>query len=87
MSKSPKIYCTHSLKIEVTKGQKYQWCACGHSNLQPFCDNSHEIKETGFKPISYVATETKIIGFCGCKHTKKPPICDGSHKMLKNENL
>jgi len=79
----PKIAFPRSIKIEVKKGEKYLWCACGMSADQPFCDGSH--KGTGFSPVLYEAAEDKIVGFCGCKHSKNGPICDGTHKQLLRE--
>ena len=29
------------IAVEVEKGKSYYWCACGKSNNQPFCDDSH----------------------------------------------
>jgi CDGSH-type Zn-finger protein len=76
----PKIATPRSIKIEVEEGKTYNWCACGQSSTQPFCDGSH--KGTSFSPIVYTASSTTIVGFCGCKHSKSGPICDGSHKTL-----
>lgn len=80
MKDNPIIYSKHSLKVEVQKGKKYLWCACGKSSKQPFCDGSH--KETSFKPIEYIAEKDGLIGFCGCKLSKKGPVCDGTHKNI-----
>jgi len=41
----------------VEEGKKYQWCACGRSAAQPFCDGSHA--GTGITPVEYTATATK----------------------------
>ena len=61
----------------VEAGKMYNWCGCGRSKGQPFCDGSHV--GTGLNPVKYDATETKTVNFCGCKQTKTPPLCDGSH--------
>ncbi|MFQ5534840.1 MAG: CDGSH iron-sulfur domain-containing protein [Sphingomonadales bacterium] len=66
---------------EVEEGKTYFWCACGHSNNQPFCDGSH--KGTGMSPVLYKAEKTTTLFFCGCKHTKNQPLCDGTHKTLQ----
>ncbi len=76
----PKIHCLHSMKVEVTAGRTYAWCACGLSKKQPLCDGSHA--NTAFKPIVYKAESDRVVGFCGCKHTQKAPLCDGSHRNL-----
>jgi CDGSH-type Zn-finger protein len=61
----------------VEAGKSYYWCACGHSQSQPFCDGSH--KGSDFTPLKYEATESKTVYFCGCKGTASQPLCDGSH--------
>lgn len=65
--------------IKETPG-KYNWCGCGRSNNQPYCDGSH--KGTSFKPIVQEITEIKTVAWCGCKHSGNKPFCDGTHKNL-----
>ena len=67
-------------KIEVQKGKKYLWCACGLSEKQPFCDGSH--RTTEFTPVLFSAPETKTLYFCGCKQTGSVPLCDGTHNKI-----
>lgn len=69
--------------LEVTAGKTYQWCACGQSKNQPFCDGSHQ--GTEFTPIPYTASRDKIVFFCGCKQSDAAPLCDGSHSRLQEE--
>lgn len=66
---------------EVQKGKTYLWCACGRSQHQPFCDQSHV--GTAFSPVRYVAAADEEVLFCGCKHTTERPFCDGAHNNLK----
>ena len=66
--------------VDVDEGRSYNWCACGRSASQPFCDGSHA--GTGFEPVPYKAETTGRVRFCGCKATKSKPICDGSHSSL-----
>jgi len=66
--------------IDVEEGQTYQWCACGRSQTQPFCDGSH--KGTGFSPVAYIAKTSETVYFCGCKKTANKPLCDGTHSKL-----
>jgi CDGSH-type Zn-finger protein len=67
-------------KVELKKGEKYFWCACGKSAKQPFCDGSH--KGGSFRPVIVTAEEDKTAWMCGCKHTAGQPFCDGSHSKL-----
>jgi CDGSH-type Zn-finger protein len=66
--------------VHVEAGKTYNWCACGRSKNQPFCDGSHKGSE--FSPIAYTATKSEKVFFCGCKKSAKKPLCDGTHKTL-----
>lgn len=56
--------------------QKYNWCSCGMSDKQPFCDGSH--KYTAFKPVEFkVIEEKERVFLCGCKLSQSKPFCDG----------
>ena len=66
--------------VELKKGDKYFFCACGLSANQPFCDGSHQ--DTEFLPMKFEATESTKLFFCGCKHTGGKPLCDGTHSSL-----
>ena len=65
--------------MEIEPGN-YAWCACGHSQNQPYCDGSH--KGTGITPIVEKIEETKKVAWCGCKHSGNGPFCDGTHRNL-----
>lgn len=67
-------------EVEVEAGKSYNWCACGQSANQPFCDGSHKGSE--FTPVRFEATESKTVYLCGCKHTADRPFCDGTHESL-----
>jgi CDGSH iron-sulfur domain-containing protein 3 len=58
----------------------YQWCSCGSSITQPFCNGSHRGSE--FKPVKFEVTEAKQVALCQCKHTGNQPFCDGTHAKL-----
>jgi len=66
--------------VAVEAGKTYNWCSCGKSANQPFCDGSH--KGTEFVPVKYAATESMTVYFCGCRHSANKPFCDGSHTKL-----
>jgi CDGSH-type Zn-finger protein len=68
------------IPIELEAGKKYAWCSCGESTNQPFCDGKHAGSE--FKPLVFVAEETKTAYMCNCKQSEKPQFCDGSHSKL-----
>lgn len=77
---NPKPPVTHPFKVNLEKGKKYFWCACGNSANQPFCDGSH--KGTEFTPELVKVDEDKEVWFCGCKQSGNKPYCDGTHKSL-----
>lgn len=67
-------------KVDLKAGEKYFFCACGHSKTQPWCDGAH--KGTGLKPHAFKAEADGEAWLCGCKRTKETPFCDGSHNDL-----
>lgn len=66
--------------VDVEKGRKYFWCACGRSRNQPYCDGSHQ--GSGINPVAFTADETETVYLCGCKKTDESPYCDGTHASL-----
>lgn len=81
----PKIAARKPKAIELTQGEEYYFCACGHSKNQPFCDGSH--KSTPFKPLPFTAEESTSAYLCMCKRSSNLPYCDGSHAKLAKENI
>ena len=73
MSKFPR-------EVQLEENENYLWCTCGLSQKQPFCDGSH--KNTQYKPLKFVAKETRKDWLCCCKETNNPPFCDSSHNDL-----
>ena len=67
---------------EEQPGVKF-WCACGHSQKQPYCDGSHARLNTGMAPIKVEIKQAKKYAWCGCKHSANKPLCDGTHARLK----
>ncbi len=76
---TPKVAARQPIQIDLEAGEHY-WCACGHSNSQPFCDGSH--RGTGIEPLAFTVEEAQESYLCLCKQTKNPPYCDGSHNQL-----
>mmetsp|Transcript_44548 Transcript_44548/g.82912 ORF Transcript_44548/g.82912 Transcript_44548/m.82912 type:complete len:172 (+) Transcript_44548:97-612(+) len=63
--------------VKVEQGTVYQWCSCGESVTQPFCDEVG-CKDTTFKPMPYVPRYTGTVYFCGSKHSAGRPLFDGT---------
>ncbi len=74
---NPVIADNKPVKVQLSAGEEYQFCACGRSSNQPFCDGSHA--GTGFTPRAFVVDESQEATLCACKHTGNAPFCDGTH--------
>ncbi|WP_404297096.1 CDGSH iron-sulfur domain-containing protein [Halomonas sp.] len=72
-------------QVSLEEGKKYAFCACGHSQTQPFCDGSHKGK--GLSPKVFVAEEGGEAYLCQCKQTGNTPWCDGTHKQFAKEQV
>lgn len=66
--------------VALEEGKKYNWCRCGRSARQPFCDGSH--RGTEFEPLIFTAERSGDYLLCACKQTRNGPWCDGSHNNL-----
>lgn len=76
----PKMAQKGPYMVEVEEGKTYNWCQCGRSSNQPFCDGSH--KGTGYQPKTFKAGKNGKVALCGCKRTGNAPYCDGTHRTL-----
>ncbi|XP_067824880.1 CDGSH iron-sulfur domain-containing protein 3, mitochondrial-like [Heptranchias perlo] len=74
------IAAKHPFEEELQAAKLYSWCACGHSQKQPFCDGTHKSFPSAPTPLRFKLEEAKTVWLCGCKQTKNPPYCDGTHK-------
>jgi CDGSH-type Zn-finger protein len=81
MMADPKIAQKAPYVVNEKAGVKW-WCACGHSQNQPYCDGSHKELGGDIQPIRVDLTEEKKIAWCGCKRSARKPYCDGSHAKL-----
>merc|ERR1712232_73201 len=64
-------------KVNVRGGELYQWCSCGESISQPWCDDVG-CKGTKFNPIAYVPRHTGPVLLCGSKHSPGRPLFNGT---------
>ena len=62
--------------VQVVEGQRYRWCSCGLSKVQPWCDDSHA--GTDFEPIEFEAPLSGEFHMCGCKRSDNKPYCFGN---------
>jgi len=76
----PKVAKNGPFVMDMKAGN-YAWCACGHSETQPFCDGSHQVAGE-FVPMLVTIEEDKKVAWCGCKHSNNKPFCDAAHTKL-----
>lgn len=81
----PVVADNKPMKVSLTAGEAYTFCACGRSDSQPFCDGSH--KATGIAPQRFTPEGSGDAALCCCKHTGNTPYCDGSHKQFGPEDV
>ena len=67
--------------VDETPGIKH-YCTCGESSKKPYCDGSHDTKNTGKSPKEFNCQETKRMAICDCGHSENSPFCDGTHSKL-----
>ncbi|MCB2097894.1 MAG: CDGSH iron-sulfur domain-containing protein [Parvularculaceae bacterium] len=77
----PRIAERKPFLVELQKGRRYQWCRCGQSRRQPFCDGRAHLG-TGFEPLFFEAERDEEVLLCACKRTGDAPFCDGAHNNL-----
>lgn len=73
----------------MKKDKVYQWCTCGYSGNQPLCDGTHlthNVPNTGLKPVRFIPDKDMEVWLCNCKQTANRPFCDGSHKKIKDKD-
>lgn len=65
----------------VVYGQKYQYCTCGLSKAQPWCDEACVAAKSPFKPTEFVVDKKQTyLLMCACKRTEDARgFCDGQH--------
>jgi len=83
--KNPIVADNKPKVVNLKKGEKYYFCACGKSANQPFCDGSHA--GTAFTPKAFTAEADAEVFLCACKHSANTPFCDGSHKQFSAEQV
>ncbi len=86
----PRIAASSPFTVTLKKDEKYSWCSCGYSQIEPFCDGAHKNFKNPdgssiMKSVKFISDKDQTAKLCGCKQTKNPPFCDNSHLNLNNE--
>lgn len=68
------------MAVELAPGT-YNWCSCGKTNKEPFCDGSHQ--GTDKTPVPFKIILKRKYLMCNCWLTKTPPFCDGICRRVK----
>ena len=70
------IYPTH---IYLHRGKTYDWCSCGHSQINPFCDGQCKWIVTRNRPVTFNVKQSGYFKLCNCKMSANAPFCNGTH--------
>eukprot|EP01068_Selenidium_serpulae_P008764 Selendium_serpulae@DN5068_c0_g1_i1.p2 len=68
-------------KVHMDSGKAYNWCSCGYSAKQPWCDGSHKLKAPEFRPVVIQPINSGNALMCGCKHGIG--YCNGVHRRVQ----
>lgn len=67
--------------VDETPGTKH-YCTCGESANKPYCDGSHDKKNTGKCPKEFTVEQGRRMAICDCGRTGNSPLCDGTHSKI-----
>ena len=58
------IFPTHMF---LSRGKSYDWCSCGHSQINPMCDGQCKWILTRCRPVTFNVSEAGYFKLCNCK--------------------
>ena len=73
------IFPTH---IFLSRGKSYDWCSCGHSQINPFCDGQCKWIITRCRPVNFNVNQSGYYKLCNCKMSANAPFCNGTHQQV-----
>jgi CDGSH-type Zn-finger protein len=78
----PVVAGYYPVSVYLYRGKKYDWCSCGHSWTNPFCNGQCKFVLTRNRPISFNVSESGYYKLCNCKLSANAPFCNGTEKLL-----
>lgn len=78
----PLVAGYYPVTVYLYRGKKYDWCSCGHSWTNPFCNGQCKFVLTRNRPISFNVSESGYYKLCNCKLSANAPFCNGTEKLL-----
>ena len=78
----PVVAGYYPISVYLYRGKKYDWCSCGHSWNNPFCNGQCKFILTRCRPISFNVAESGYYKLCNCKLSANAPFCNGTEKLL-----
>ena len=72
----------YPIHIYLYRGKKYDWCSCGHSWNNPFCNGQCKWILTRCRPIQFNVAESGYYKLCNCKMSSNAPFCNSTHKLV-----
>ena len=73
------IFPTH---MYLARGKSYDWCSCGHSQINPMCDGQCKWILTRCRPVTFNVAESGYYKLCNCKMSSNAPFCNGTHQHI-----
>jgi CDGSH-type Zn-finger protein len=72
----------YPVSVYLYRGKKYDWCSCGHSWSNPFCNGQCKFITTRCRPIAFNVSESGYYKLCNCKQSANAPFCNGTERLL-----
>lgn len=69
--------------VYLYRGKLYDWCSCGHSWTNPFCNGQCKFVLTRNRPIKFNVSESGYYKLCNCKFSANAPFCNNTHKLVR----
>ena len=72
----------YPIHIYLYRGKVYEWCSCGHSWSNPFCNGQCKWIMTRCRPVKFNVSESGYYKLCNCKMSANAPFCNSTHKLV-----